>query len=62
MVVVLVIACVIAFIVFRLGVAADWHWGAALVAAFVPIAFTLIGGILGLFISIAFAAAIYKAT
>lgn len=62
MLVVLVIAGVISLIVFRLGVAADWHWGAALVAACVPIAFAYFGSGLGLLLSIAFAAAIYKAT
>ena len=58
----LVIACIIGFIVFRLGVGADWHWVGALRATLIPIAFTYFLGIIGLLIFAAFVAAIWRAT
>ena len=56
------IALVMAFVVFRLGVAADWHWGGALVAALVPVGFTFFFGIFGIVISAIYLGAIVKAT
>ncbi|MEX1088272.1 MAG: hypothetical protein WEC36_03530 [Phycisphaeraceae bacterium] len=56
------IACLIALAVFRMGVSAGWHWGGALGAALIPIAFTFFLGIIGLLIAGAFLAAIWKAT
>jgi hypothetical protein len=58
----LALGCVFGAIVYYLGTGADWHWGAALAAALVPVAFTYFMGVLGLLISAAFVAAIYKAT
>ena len=56
------ISLIIAMVVFWLGLAADWPWGGAVVAALVPIAFTLFFGIVGIVISVIYLGAIFKAT
>ena len=47
--------------VFRVGVGAGWHWGKALAAAAVPVAFTFFLGFIGLLIGAAFLVAVWKA-
>jgi len=56
------ISLILGFAVFRLGVGADWHWAAALVAALVPVGFTFFLGIIGLIIGGVFVGVIWKAT
>ena len=58
----LVLGCALGALVFRFCTNAGWHWGAALGAALVPVAFTGFLGLLGLLISGAFVSAMYKAT
>ena len=47
--------------IYQIGKHADWPWVASLLAAFVPVIFTLLFGIIGLVISAAFLATIWKA-
>lgn len=56
------IAAIMGVAVFRLGLNADWHWVAALLAAAVPVAFTFFMGIIGLLVGGAFVAAVWKAS
>lgn len=61
-IVLLIVACLIGIIVFKLGRDAGWHWAGALFVALIPVAFTFFLGIIGLLIAGAFAGAIWKAT
>lgn len=57
------LSCILAFMVFRMGYRdGDWHWGAALAVACVPVAFTLVLSIIGFIVAIAYTVAIWKAT
>lgn len=57
------ISLFLALLVFRLGYRdGDWHWGAALGAALIPVAFTFFLGIIGFIVAIAFTVAVWKAT
>lgn len=60
--VVLGIGCVLGFVVLRLGLAADWGWTRSILAALLPVAFTLFLGLVGVLISAALVGAIYKAS
>lgn len=56
------ISLIFALLVFRLGYRdGDWHWGAALAAAAIPVAFTFFLGIIGILVAIAFTVAVWKA-
>ncbi|MEM1354825.1 MAG: hypothetical protein AAGC44_10660 [Planctomycetota bacterium] len=57
------ISLFLAILVFRMGYRdGDWHWGAALAVALIPVAFTLFLGIIGFIVAIGFTVAIWKAT
>jgi len=59
----LALSLFLGFLVFRMGYRdGDWHWGAALAAACVPFAFTLVLSIIGFIVAIAYTVAIWKAT
>lgn len=58
---ILLIALIPTFATFWIGHRSGWHWGAALAAAAIPLAFTFFLGIIGLLIAFAFVTAVWKA-
>jgi hypothetical protein len=56
------IALVLGFMLYRLAVGNDWHWGFGVLLALMPLGFTLVLGIYGLLISAVFVGGVYKAS
>ena len=56
------IALVLGFMLYRLAVGNDWHWGFGVFLALMPLGFTFVLGIYGLLISAVFVGGVYKAT
>ena len=55
------IALGLGVMVFRLATGNEWHWALGLFLALIPLAFTLVLGIIGLLIAAVFVGAAYKA-
>ncbi len=58
----LLVAVVLAIAVFRLSMGMGWHWGVAVGLALLPLVATFFLGLIGVLISAAFVAALYKAS
>jgi hypothetical protein len=56
------IALALGFMLYRLAVGNDWHWGFGVLLALFPLGFTLFLGIYGLLISAVFVGGVYKAS